>query len=60
MKKRYAWASILGIAGGYVFSKGESLASEPVFLGLLGGLVFGFVIGLLLEHRQRKKAERPS
>lgn len=52
MKRRYLWAGILGVVGGYINSKGESLFSKPVLLGFLGGLIVGFIAGLLLEKRQ--------
>jgi hypothetical protein len=54
MKRRYLWACILGVVGGYINSKGESLLSEPVLLGFLGGAIVGFIVGLLLDKRQQK------
>jgi hypothetical protein len=54
MKRRYLWACILAVGGGYINSKGESLFSKPVLFGVLGGLILGFLVGLLVEKRGRK------
>jgi ABC-type cobalamin transport system permease subunit len=55
MKRRYIWTCVLGIVGAYINSKGESLFSQPVLLGFVGGAAIGFVVGLLLEKMQKKK-----
>jgi len=54
MKRRYLWACILGVVGGYISSKGESLFSEPVLLGFFGGAILGFIVGFLLEKWQQR------
>lgn len=53
MKKRYLWSLILGVVGAYTSSKGEALFSEAVLLGLFGGTIVGFMLGFLLEKREK-------
>ena len=55
MKKRYIWASIVGIVGAYISSKGEPLLSTPVLRGLVVGAVLGFAIGIVVERYNRKE-----
>jgi hypothetical protein len=59
MKKRYQWSLALAVIGGVLSTKTAAITSVAVLEGCAVGGTVGFILGWLLDRKNRPTSSRP-